>query len=120
MASQSRILQAIKDYKNLNIYFFSFFPFLFLKISFLKTYVGRIDDLGEVEQFYYHLIQLPNFDFRIEAMVLKGDFDGQIAAIKEDFKLLHRLFKLFDETHSIKTFLRYVLHTGTFLNQVIY
>ena len=94
----------------------SFAPFL--KIELIEHYDGSIDKLGEAEKFYHYLIHLSNFQFRIEAMILKGDFNAQLGAIRPNLQVLHTLCRRLFDNHSLKTFLRYVLHTGNFLNKV--
>lgn len=88
------------------------------QIELIQHYDGSIGKLGEAEKFYHYLIQLPNFQFRIEAMILKGDFNAQLGAIRPNFQVLHTLCRRLFDNHSLKTFLRYVLHTGNFLNKV--
>ena len=84
----------------------------------LQHFEGDIGKLGDAEKFFHQLIQVHNYKFRIEAMILKGDFNSQIGAIRPNIQVLNTVCrKLFDNA-SIKTFLRYVLHAGNFLNQV--
>lgn len=87
------------------------------EIELIQHYDGSIGKLGEAEKFYHHLIQLSNFQFRIEAMILKGDFNAQLGAIRPNFQVLHTLCRRLFDNHSLKAFLRYVLHTGNFLNK---
>ena len=84
----------------------------------LQHFEGDIGKLGDAEKFFHQLIQVHNYKFRIEAMILKGDFNSQIGAIRPNIQVMNTMCrKLFDNA-SIKTFLRYVLHAGNFLNQV--
>ncbi|XP_022325197.2 inverted formin-2-like [Crassostrea virginica] len=87
------------------------------EIELIEHYDGSIDKLGEAEKFYHYLIHLSNFQFRIEAMILKGDFNAQLGAIRPNLQVLHTLCRRLFDNHSLKTFLRYVLHTGNFLNK---
>ncbi|XP_078327272.1 FH2 domain-containing protein 1-like [Crassostrea virginica] len=87
------------------------------EIDLIKTYEGSIDDLDEVEKFYHDLIQVPNYQFQIEALILKGDFYAQFTPLRENFKMLQTLCPFFFDNRSLKRFLRYALHIGAFLNK---
>jgi hypothetical protein len=84
----------------------------------ILEYSGERAQLGNAEQFYLDLQTLDGFKLRIDAMVLKLDF----VSFTEKFKPLMQTFiktcKDLTENDSLKVFLRFVLHTGNFINAV--
>ncbi|KAK3099465.1 hypothetical protein FSP39_004908 [Pinctada imbricata] len=87
------------------------------EVEMLQNFEGEVGRLGDAEKFFYHLIRLRNYKFRIEAMILKGDFNSQIGAIRPNIQILNTACRRLFDNSSIKEFLRYILHAGNFLNQ---
>lgn len=64
------------------------------------------------------LLKLPEYELRIEAMVLKGEFNSLLGSIRPNIQILNQACRRLYDNNSIKTFLRYILHTGNFINKV--
>jgi hypothetical protein len=86
----------------------------------ILEYSGEPEQLGNAEQFYLELQTLDSFKLRIDAMVLRLDF----SSFTEKFRPLTATYistcKGLMENDSLKVFLRFVLHTGNFMNAVIH
>lgn len=82
----------------------------------ILEYSGEPEQLGNAECFYLELQKLDDYKLRIDAMVLKLDF----TAFTEKFRPLTATYvktcKALMENDSLKVFLRFVLHTGNFIN----
>lgn len=84
----------------------------------LQGYEGDVDKLGSAEKFFHGLIQLTDFKLRIEMMLLRGDFNSQIGAIRPNVQVLSTVCRKLMDNESLKVFLRFALHAGNFLNKV--
>lgn len=87
------------------------------EVETLQNYEGEINKLGNAEQFFLGLIQLPAYRLRIEFMILKGDFNSQLGAIRPNIQLLNTVCRKLIENESLKKFLRFVLHSVNFVNK---
>ena len=81
-------------------------------------YDGDRDQLGNAEQFYLELHTLKGYKLRIDAMVLRLDFKVTLDRIKPAIEMYINTCENLMENEDLKIFLRFVLHTGNFLNSV--
>ena len=81
---------------------------------------GDKDKLGDAEKFFIELMKLPEYELRIEAMILKGEFNSLLGSIRPNIQILNQACRKLYDNHSLKTFLRYILHIGNFINKVSY
>ena len=84
----------------------------------LQAYEGDVDKLGNAEKFFHALMQLKEYKLRIEMMMLKGDFNSQLGAIRPNIQTLNTVCRKLMDNESLKVFLRFVLHAGNFINGV--
>lgn len=86
----------------------------------LRDFEGDKEKLGNAEKFFETLAQLPSFEIRIDGLVLKDEFqitlDSLLPNIAAFENTCHHLLK----NESFKVFLRYVLHSGNFMNAVLF
>ncbi|XP_045204866.2 inverted formin-2-like [Mercenaria mercenaria] len=87
------------------------------EIDMIQGYEGEVDKLGNAEKFFLQLIKLSDFKLRIEMMLLKGDFNSQLGAIRPNVQVLTSVCRKLMDNESLKVFLRFVLHAGNFLNK---
>ena len=74
--------------------------------------------LGNAEQFYLTLSDLPGYKLRIDAMVLRLDFSSFIDRVRPALETYTKTCDKLMDNESLKVFLRFVLHTGNFINAV--
>ncbi|KAJ8298510.1 hypothetical protein KUTeg_025041, partial [Tegillarca granosa] len=86
------------------------------EIALIKGFDGDKEMLGNAEKFYLCLSGVSAFALRIEGMVLKDDFRSTIETLRPNLQTYIRTCSQLMENESMKVFLRYVLHTGNFLN----
>ena len=84
----------------------------------ILEYSGEREQLGNAEQFYLDLQTLDGFKLRIDAMVLKLDFASFVEKFRPLMQTFIKMCKELTENDSLKVFLRFVLHTGNFINAV--
>ncbi|XP_052276568.1 inverted formin-2-like isoform X5 [Dreissena polymorpha] len=82
----------------------------------ILEYTGDKDQLGNAEQFYLELYALDGYRLRIDAMVLRLDFGVFVDKMKPLIAMFMKTCESLMENDSLKVFLRYVLHTGNFIN----
>ena len=88
------------------------------QVEMLQAYDGDVDKLGNAEKFFYSLIKLQGYKLRIETMILKGDFNSQLGAIRPNIQTLSTVCRKLIDNESLQVFLRFVLHAGNFINGV--
>ena len=84
----------------------------------VKGYDGNREKLGNAERFYLLLSEVTGFKVRIEGMLLKDDLRVTMETLQPNVSLFINACKNLIENDSLKSFLRYVLHTGNFMNAV--
>ncbi|KAH3872566.1 hypothetical protein DPMN_035784 [Dreissena polymorpha] len=82
----------------------------------ILEYTGEKDQLGYAEQFYLELHALDGYRIRIDAMVLRLDFEVFLDQMKPLIAMFMKTCESLMKNDSLKVFLRYVLHTGNFIN----
>ncbi|XP_033743499.1 LOW QUALITY PROTEIN: inverted formin-2-like [Pecten maximus] len=86
------------------------------EITSIKAYDGEKSKLGNAEKFYLIFAELPAFRQRIEGMVLKDDFKLATDMLRPNIETYIRACEHVLDNESFKVFLRFILHTGNFLN----
>lgn len=84
----------------------------------INNYDGDKQRLGGAEKFFYHLSKLNGYRMRVDGMVLKDEFRSTMDVLKPDVETVIKACEQLMESASLKEFLRFVLHTGNFLNAV--
>ncbi|KAK3577067.1 hypothetical protein CHS0354_037090 [Potamilus streckersoni] len=87
------------------------------EVELIQSYEGDIEKLGPAEKFYQQLLQVKAFKLRLEAMLLRVDFNSQIGAIRPNIQILNSVCRKLYDNPSLKSFLRLVLHAGNFINK---
>lgn len=88
------------------------------QISSIKEYTGDKQKLGNAEKFYLVLSGLEAFKLRIDGLVLKDEFRLTCDSLRPGIQTYIRACEHPLHNESFKVFLRFVLHTGNFLNMV--
>ncbi|XP_064607784.1 inverted formin-2-like isoform X2 [Liolophura sinensis] len=86
------------------------------EIEMINNYEGDKERLGSAEKFFYHLSKLNGYRMRVDGMVLKDEFRSTMDVLKPDVQTVIKACEQLMESASLKEFLRFVLHTGNFLN----
>ncbi|XP_071126206.1 inverted formin-2-like isoform X2 [Mytilus edulis] len=85
-------------------------------IATVKDYDGDKSKLGNAEKFFLTLSGLAAFKLRIDGLVLKDDFKLSCDSLRPNIETYIRACEHPLDNESFKVFLRFVLHTGNFLN----
>lgn len=88
------------------------------QVDSIQHFDGETEKLGKAEQFFQLLIQLPSYKTIIEGLLLKGDFSSQLSTIRPNIISLNTACRRLIDNKSLKSFLRFVLHAGNFINKV--
>ena len=91
-----------------------------LQVELIQGYDGDVKLLGNAEKFIHALVGVDHYKLRIEAMMVKGDFNSQLGSIRPNIQVLTTVCRKLLDNPSLKIFLRYVLHAGNFINKVGY
>ncbi|XP_071086778.1 inverted formin-2-like isoform X2 [Haliotis cracherodii] len=86
------------------------------EIATIKAYDGDKTKLGNAEKFYLLLSDLSGYKVRVEGMLLKDEFRTIMETLVPNVKVIIDAGKMVMDNESLKAFLRYVLHTGNFMN----
>jgi hypothetical protein len=91
---------------------------LFLQVELISDYDGDKENLGTAEKFFLALIGLPRYKMRIDGMMLKFDYQSTMETQKPIIDSIIEATQGLHENKSMEEFLRFVLHTGNFINNV--
>ncbi|ESP03682.1 hypothetical protein LOTGIDRAFT_224207 [Lottia gigantea] len=86
------------------------------EITMLKEFTGDKTKLGNAEKFFLETTTLPFYKTRIDGMLLKQEFGLNMDCLHDNLTAVIKACKGLLENDSLKDFLRYVLHTGNFMN----
>ncbi|KAL3878299.1 hypothetical protein ACJMK2_030663 [Sinanodonta woodiana] len=86
------------------------------EIARIKDFDGDKDNLGAAEKFYLLLSDLPGFKTRIDGLVLKIDFQINMEKLLSAIQTYIHSCTALLENEALKVFLRFILHTGNFIN----
>ncbi len=89
-----------------------------LQIEIINKFDKDKEKLGDAEKFYCLLLSLPAYRLRIEGMLLKLCLPTIVDTLRTNIKAVQTGCVALLENKSLKEFLRYVLHTGNFINAV--
>ena len=73
----------------------------------MNQFEGDREKLGDAEKFFVELIKLSEYDLRIEAMILKGEFNSLLGSIRPNIQILNQLCRKLFDNHS------YILETSS-------
>ncbi|XP_064637575.1 inverted formin-2-like isoform X2 [Lineus longissimus] len=86
------------------------------EVELLKNYDGDKEKLGTAEKFFVALIGLPGYKMRLDGLMLKFDFQATMETQKPNIDAIIEASKGILVNRSMQEFLRFVLHTGNFIN----
>ncbi|XP_050417199.1 inverted formin-2 isoform X2 [Patella vulgata] len=86
------------------------------EINMLKEFDGDKTKLGNAEKFFLETVTLPSYKTRIDGMLLKEEFGINMEALQGNLKAMIKACEGLLHNETLKDFLRYVLHTGNFMN----
>lgn len=75
--------------------------------------------LNKPENFIKSLIEIPQYELRINLMLFLEEFDGNFNKLNDLIEKTNRLCAVLHDDESLKEFLQIVLITGNYLNMVI-
>lgn len=90
------------------------------EIELLKVYQGDIVKLGEAEKFLFKLIHVKNYKIRIESLLLKAEFDGQMAYFNKTIENINKAAEAIYTNVNLARILLLICQTGNFINDVIF
>ena len=90
----------------------------FLQIEPLKCFTGEKEKLGNAEKFVLQLIQISGYRCLIDGLILSVDFDSSYLSIHPGLSAIHTACVTVLHEESFPKFLRFILHTGNFMNSV--
>ncbi|KAJ0033875.1 hypothetical protein NQD34_000982 [Periophthalmus magnuspinnatus] len=82
----------------------------------LQSFKGDPDKLALVDSFMYLLIQVPRFELRIEAMVLREEFFPSCAVMSNEINIIHVATKGLMGCVELHAILHLVLQAGNIMN----
>uniref|UniRef100_A0A096M2R3 FH2 domain-containing protein n=1 Tax=Poecilia formosa TaxID=48698 RepID=A0A096M2R3_POEFO len=86
------------------------------EIKKLQAFKGDPDKLTLVDSFMYLLIQVPRFEVRIEAMVLRDEFSPCSAAMSHDIDVIRAATEELMNCEELHAILHLVLQAGNIMN----
>ncbi|KAK6172315.1 hypothetical protein SNE40_016001 [Patella caerulea] len=86
------------------------------EINMLKEFDGDKAKLGNAEKFFLETATLASYKTRIDGMLLKEEFGINMEALQGNLKAMIKACDGLLHNETLKDFLRYVLHTGNFMN----
>ncbi|XP_046369459.2 inverted formin-2-like [Haliotis rufescens] len=86
------------------------------EIDTIQHFEGDTTRLGSAEKFFHQLVHVSDYKVRVEGMLLKADFNSHLGSIRPNIQLLNSICRSLIDNKSLKSFLRYVLHAGNFIN----
>ncbi|XP_037086329.1 inverted formin-2-like [Pollicipes pollicipes] len=90
------------------------------EVALVCAHPGPPEQLGQAEQYYVALSQVPAFQLRVELMLLDADFAPSMESLRPQFKALITSCEQILTSDSLKQFLILVLQVGNFLNSGSY
>ncbi|MBN3301146.1 FHDC1 protein, partial [Amia calva] len=81
-----------------------------------KAFKGDASKLTPVDYFVYCLIQLPRFDVRVEAMVLKEEFFPSCSAVNVEIEVIRMAIEELMTCEELHAILHLVLQAGNLMN----
>ncbi|XP_055014684.1 FH2 domain-containing protein 1 [Boleophthalmus pectinirostris] len=82
----------------------------------LQSFKGDSDKLALVDSFMYLLIQVPRFELRIEAMVLREEFFPSCAVMSNEINVIRVATKALMSCEELHAILHLVLQAGNIMN----
>ncbi|XP_050312283.1 inverted formin-2 [Anthonomus grandis grandis] len=86
------------------------------ELDMLKSFDGDVSKLGNAEKFLIHLTSLSNYKLRIESMLLKEEFESNMAYVKPSIKAMILAAQELMTNKPLQEVLYMILVAGNFLN----
>ncbi|KAG2466307.1 FHDC1 protein, partial [Polypterus senegalus] len=86
------------------------------EVKSLQAFKGDVSKLTLADSFIYHLIQVPSFALRIEAMVLKEEFLPSFSSLQNDISVIRAAIKELMSCEELHAVLHLVLQAGNIMN----
>lgn len=88
--------------------------------SFFKSNTAQPLDLNKnkAEAFIKMLVDMPNFELRIDSMLFIEEFHDIYKDLSDKFKIFSKCSKSILKSESLKKFIRLVLAAGNYINNV--
>lgn len=90
------------------------------EVEMLRSFDGDKDKLGAAEKFCRSLIALPSYALRVEGMLTRSEFQGNVDSIQSKTDAIVKACQGIITSRSLKLFLKTVLHTCNFINSGSY
>ncbi|KHJ49233.1 hypothetical protein D918_00354, partial [Trichuris suis] len=90
------------------------------EVETLNAFTGDRGKLGDAERFFLHLLEIPNYRLRVEAMLLKTEFASIVEAIKPSVDVMIKAAKELMKNNALPELLYIVLLVGNYLNTGAY
>merc|ERR550532_2349893 len=82
----------------------------------IKEFDGDKEKLGNAEKFFLLLTGLKSYRIRIDGMLLKLEFGTSFESMTSNIGYITVSCRGILESNDLRSFLRYILHTGNFIN----
>jgi hypothetical protein len=86
------------------------------EVELIKSYDGKIEDLGNAEQFIAVLAQVPRFQQRIQAMAFRQKFSEELSEVGPDLETVRQAIQAVRTSSRFKKVLQAILVIGNFVN----
>ncbi|KAK6173050.1 hypothetical protein SNE40_016584 [Patella caerulea] len=86
------------------------------EIDIIKSFEGDKEKLGEAEKFFVCLMALPNYNLRIEGMLIKEEFNDNMEWIRPSIESVIQAAKDIKDNPSLRELIYLVLIAGNYLN----
>ncbi|CDW55036.1 FH2 domain containing protein [Trichuris trichiura] len=90
------------------------------EVETLNAFAGDRSKLGDAERFFLHLLEIPNYRLRVEAMLLKTEFASIVEAMKPSVEVMIKAAKELMKNSALPELLYIVLLVGNYLNTGAY
>lgn len=86
------------------------------EISMVNGFQGDVTHLGNCEQFFRKIVEIPNVQFRIDSFVFKVRFEATVASMQGSVDTLKVAARTLRDSERFQHVLEYVLAVGNYLN----
>lgn len=90
------------------------------EIAAVRSYDGEREKLGNAEQFYAHLLELPSYRLRVELMLFRSELGDNVEELTPKLGAVIAACEEIINSHSLTEFLGFTLQTGNFINTGCY
>ena len=82
----------------------------------LEAFTGDKKKLGAAERFYMQLLKLPSYEFRLNTLILKEDFDTSMEKLKPSVETMRRAVEDILNNEILPEILSIILSVGNYMN----